>query len=205
VPGEAIAEAFDSFEKNPHGAAPLSMAAASRQTIQESMRLVMLVRAYQVNGHFAATLDPLGLDTRPPHDELDPKSFGFTEADMDREFFLGTWAGVSGFLSEDRPVRTLREILTRLRETYSGNIGYEVGFGGGGLDRSRFCRLRFFAASRALRRPQAQPKKNPPKPTSTFPNPPPPSTTPNKSTTPNNNNSTCTSPTATAATGCASG
>jgi 2-oxoglutarate dehydrogenase E1 component len=45
---------------------------------------------------------------------------------MDREFFLGTWAGVAGFLSEERPVRTLREILTRLRETYSGNIGYEV-------------------------------------------------------------------------------
>jgi 2-oxoglutarate dehydrogenase E1 component len=78
VPGEAIAEAFDAFEKNPSaGPSPLSVAAASRQTIQESMRLVMLVRAYQVNGHFAATLDPLGLETRPPHDELDPKAFGF--------------------------------------------------------------------------------------------------------------------------------
>lgn len=133
VSGEAIAEAFDAFEKGGGaGASPLAVAAASRQTIQESMRLVMLVRAYQVNGHFAATLDPLGLDARPPHDELDPHSFGFTETDMDREFFLGTWAGVAGFLSEDRPVRTLREILTRLRETYSGNIGYEVCFFGWG-------------------------------------------------------------------------
>lgn len=41
-------------------------------------------------------------------------------------FFLGTW-NMAGFLSENRPIRTLREILTRLRETYSGNIGFEVG------------------------------------------------------------------------------
>lgn len=43
-------------------------------------------------------------------------------------FFLGTW-NMAGFLSENRPIRTLREILTRLRETYSGNIGFEVGCG----------------------------------------------------------------------------
>jgi hypothetical protein len=40
-------------------------------------------------------------------------------------FFLGTW-NMAGFLSENRPIRTLREILTRLRETYCGNIGFEV-------------------------------------------------------------------------------
>jgi 2-oxoglutarate dehydrogenase E1 component len=39
-------------------------------------------------------------------------------------FFIGTWHQ-SGFLSESRPTRTLREILTRLRETYCGSIGYE--------------------------------------------------------------------------------
>lgn len=33
---------------------------------------------------------------------------------------------MAGFLSENRPIRTLREILTRLRETYCGNIGFEV-------------------------------------------------------------------------------
>jgi 2-oxoglutarate dehydrogenase E1 component len=30
-------------------------------------------------------LDPLGLDQRPPNPELDPASYGFTAADMDRE------------------------------------------------------------------------------------------------------------------------
>jgi 2-oxoglutarate dehydrogenase complex dehydrogenase (E1) component-like enzyme len=33
---------------------------------------------------------------------------------------------MAGFLSENRPIRTLREILNRLRETYCGNIGFEV-------------------------------------------------------------------------------
>lgn len=123
VPGEAIAEAYDAFEKG-QVVSPLAAAAVSNQTIQESMKLVMLVRAYQVNGHFAATLDPLGLDARPKNLELDPASYGFTEADLDREFFLGTWS-MSGFLSENRPIRTLREILNRLQETYCGNIGFE--------------------------------------------------------------------------------
>lgn len=39
----------------------------------------------QVNGHFAATLDPLGLDKRPTNLELDPATYGFTERDLDRE------------------------------------------------------------------------------------------------------------------------
>ena len=39
----------------------------------------------QVNGHFMATLDPLGLDQRPTPVELDPALYGFTDKDMDRE------------------------------------------------------------------------------------------------------------------------
>lgn len=33
---------------------------------------------------------------------------------------------MKGFLSEERPIRTLREVLQRLREAYCGTIGYEV-------------------------------------------------------------------------------
>lgn len=40
-------------------------------------------------------------------------------------FFLGTW-NMKGFLSEERPIRTLREVLQRLKESYCGSIGYEV-------------------------------------------------------------------------------
>lgn len=123
VSGEAIAEAYDAFEKGKTGS-PMQLASLSTQTIQESMKLLMLVRSYQVNGHFAAKLDPLGLDNRPTTQELDPAFYGFKETDLDREFFLGSWAQ-AGFLAENRPTRTLREILTRLRETYCGSIGYE--------------------------------------------------------------------------------
>jgi hypothetical protein len=40
-------------------------------------------------------------------------------------FFLGTW-NMKGFLNEERPVQTLRQVLDRLKETYCGTIGYEV-------------------------------------------------------------------------------
>lgn len=118
-----MAEAYDAWERG-EVSSPLAAAAVSNQTIQESQRLLLLVRAYQVMGHFASQLDPLGSDARPSPAELDPAFYGFSEADLDREFFLGTW-NQEGFLSESRPVRTLREILTRLRETYCGSIGYE--------------------------------------------------------------------------------
>jgi 2-oxoglutarate dehydrogenase E1 component len=48
VSGEAIAEAFDSFEKGKI-TSPMMQASLSTQTIQESMRLILMVRAYQVN------------------------------------------------------------------------------------------------------------------------------------------------------------
>eukprot|EP00897_Mesotaenium_endlicherianum_P004573 jgi/Mesen1/4143/ME000218S03262 len=56
--------------------------------------------------------------------ELDPALYGFSEGDLDREFFLGVW-NMSGFLHENRPVQTLRAILQRLEQTYCGSIGYE--------------------------------------------------------------------------------
>lgn len=124
VPPEAVAEAYDAFERGEGGGHPLAVAAISNQSTQESMKLMLLVRSYQVMGHYAANLDPLGLDKRPDPADLDPAAYGFTETDLDREFFLGMW-NTEGFLSEQRPVRTLRDITTRLREAYCGSIGYE--------------------------------------------------------------------------------
>ena len=84
----------------------------------------MLIRAYQISGHSIANLDPLALEERAMPISLDPSLYGFSEDDMDRDFFIGTWK-MKGFLSEDRPVQTLRQILTRLKETYCGTVGYE--------------------------------------------------------------------------------
>jgi 2-oxoglutarate dehydrogenase E1 component len=108
---KSVDESWDTFFQNFTGQASTNVG-LSGQTIQESMRLLLLVRAYQVNGHMKAKLDPLGLDDREIPRELDPALYGFTEADLDREFFLGVWR-MSGFLSENRPVQTLRAILSR--------------------------------------------------------------------------------------------
>jgi hypothetical protein len=47
---ESISEAFHAFQygKTPAAASPLSAAGLSNQTIQESMRLLLLIRAHQV-------------------------------------------------------------------------------------------------------------------------------------------------------------
>ncbi|CAD5172470.1 unnamed protein product [Musa acuminata subsp. malaccensis] len=119
----SVDESWDNFFRNFVGQAATSPG-ISGQTIQESMRLLLLVRAYQVNGHMKAKLDPLGLEEREIPEDLDLGLYGFTEADLDREFFLGVWR-MAGFLSDNRPVQTLREILNRLEQAYCGNVGYE--------------------------------------------------------------------------------
>ena len=40
-------------------------------------------------------------------------------------FFIGTW-NMKGFLNEDRPVQTLRQVLTKLQNAYCSTTGYEV-------------------------------------------------------------------------------
>ncbi|KAF5742660.1 putative 2-oxoglutarate dehydrogenase [Tripterygium wilfordii] len=119
----SVDESWDNFFRNFVGKVE-SPSGLSGQTIQESMSLLLLVRAYQVNGHMKAKLDPLGLEKREVPDDLDPAFHGFTEADLDREFFLGVLR-MSGFMSDNRPMQTLRSILTRLQQAYCGSIGYE--------------------------------------------------------------------------------
>jgi 2-oxoglutarate dehydrogenase E1 component len=70
-----------------------------------------------VRGHLEADLDPLGLEKRGHHPELDYCTYGFTETDLDREIFINNLFG--------RERACLREILAILRETYCGKIGVE--------------------------------------------------------------------------------
>ncbi len=77
----------------------------------------MLIRAYRVRGHLLADLDPLGLAGDKQHPELDPKAYGFTDADLEREFFLDNVLGLEK--------ATLGRIVEILRQTYSAKIGVE--------------------------------------------------------------------------------
>ena len=109
----------DAAAGKPAAAAPAEAAdpAATRRATLDSLLALMLIRAHRVRGHLLANLDPLYLQQVPPHPELEPYSYGFTEADWDRPIFIDN---VLGF-----ETATLREILQRVRETYCGNIGVE--------------------------------------------------------------------------------
>jgi 2-oxoglutarate dehydrogenase E1 component len=83
----------------------------------DTRRAFQLMHAYRVRGHLESTLDPLGMDTRPPCPDLQPETYGFSAADYDRPIFLG---GALGF-----DTVTLAELLTTLRAIYSGTMGFE--------------------------------------------------------------------------------
>ncbi len=89
----------------------------SRAVVSDSLRAFLLMRSYQVRGHLMADLDPLGLMERKYHPELDPKTYGFTESDMDRPIMMGGALGID--------TAPLRDIVKLLQDTYSGTIGVE--------------------------------------------------------------------------------
>ena len=104
-----------------HAAKAAAKAVANGAAVHEetlnAIRAVMMIRAYRIRGHLIANLDPLGLEAPKPHPELDPASYGFTEADMDRMLFINNMLGLEQ--------ATLREILAILRRTYCSTIGVE--------------------------------------------------------------------------------
>ncbi len=84
---------------------------------KDSVRAIMLIRAYRIRGHLIANLDPLFLQKKEEHPELRPETYGFTKKDFNRKIFLD---GVLGLQYGD-----LNQILKILKKTYSSNIGYE--------------------------------------------------------------------------------
>lgn len=83
----------------------------------DSVKALMLIRAYRARGHLEANLDPLDLREFEEHPELDPAHYGFAGSDYERRIYLN---GVLGF-----EYATLTEILEALKKTYCGTIGVE--------------------------------------------------------------------------------
>lgn len=105
---------------------PASFTASQERVVMDNMRVLQLIRAFQVRGHFLANLDPLGLMApRMHHKELELSHYGFSDEDLSRTFNLGFMPGFQGFVEKGRPTVTLKQIYQRLKETYCGNIGYE--------------------------------------------------------------------------------
>ncbi|MGN6465603.1 MAG: 2-oxoglutarate dehydrogenase E1 component [Rhizobiaceae bacterium] len=88
------------------------------QQTRDSIRAIMMIRAYRMRGHLHANLDPLGI-AKPLEDynELSPQNYGFTEADYDRPIFLDNVLGLE--------FATVREMLDILQRTYCSTLGVE--------------------------------------------------------------------------------
>ena len=88
-----------------------------KQATKDSVRSIMLIRAYRIRGHLIANLDPLSLQKKEEHLELKPETYGFTMNDYNRKIFLD---GVLGL-----QYANLTQILKILKKTYCSTIGYE--------------------------------------------------------------------------------
>jgi 2-oxoglutarate dehydrogenase E1 component len=89
----------------------------TEQSTKDSVRAIMLIRAYRIRGHLIADLDPLGIQKREQHSELKPETYGFNKNDFSRKIFLD---GVLGLQHAN-----LKEIMEILKKTYCSKIGYE--------------------------------------------------------------------------------
>jgi 2-oxoglutarate dehydrogenase E1 component len=83
----------------------------------DSMRVMMLIRAFRLRGHLEANLDPLALVAIEPHSDLDPHSYDFEDADYDRPIFCDGHLGLE--------FATLPEIILAARAIYCGTLGIE--------------------------------------------------------------------------------
>ena len=92
-------------------------AADVQQATRDSIRALWLIRAYRARGHFYAWLDPLGLEAPKNEEELDPRSYGFTDADFDRPIFLDHVLGLE--------FGSVRQITSILQRTYCLTLGVE--------------------------------------------------------------------------------
>jgi 2-oxoglutarate dehydrogenase E1 component len=88
-----------------------------QQATRDSVRALMLIRAYRMRGHLHANLDPLGLEPPKDHEELDPRSYGFSDTDLDRRIFIDHVLGLE--------FGTLRQIVAILQRTYCQTLGVE--------------------------------------------------------------------------------
>ena len=90
---------------------------AVERAVLDSIRAIMIIRAHRIRGHLVADLDPLGLRDEAIHPELDPKSYGFTEEDLDRPIFIDNVLGLQ--------IASMREIIDLVRRTYCGTFALQ--------------------------------------------------------------------------------
>ena len=88
-----------------------------QRAVLDSLRALMIIRAYRIRGHLVADLDPLKMRNEALHPELDPASYGFADGDMDRLIFIDNVLGLQ--------VASLRTIMEILKWTYCGTFALQ--------------------------------------------------------------------------------
>ncbi|MEM1150814.1 MAG: thiamine pyrophosphate-dependent enzyme, partial [Pseudomonadota bacterium] len=87
------------------------------QQVQDSIRALMMIRAYRIRGHLMADLDPLDLEDRGSFPEMEPETYGFGPDDLDRPIFIDNVLGLE--------YATVRDMLDILKRTYCSTIGIQ--------------------------------------------------------------------------------
>ena len=116
----AVPDAKGAGKKIAEKAAEVGVALSDAQiqrAVLDSIRAIMIIRAYRIRGHLAADLDPLGITERGNHPELDPESYGFTDADMDRPIFIDKVLGLE--------TASMRQIIEIVKRTYCGTFALQ--------------------------------------------------------------------------------
>ena len=117
IPSWAKGKPFEEkLENLEHKNSSLSSEEIRKASI-DSLRAVMMIRAYRARGHLEAKTDPLNLEKKEEHPELNPEFYGFTKNDYDRPIFIDNVLGIE--------TASLRQILSTLKDTYCGSIGVE--------------------------------------------------------------------------------
>lgn len=105
------------FAKKVEQRSPKLSANDVASAVRDSIRALMLIRAYRIRGHLIADLDPLKIEQSSVHPELTPEHYGFKDEDLDREIFIDHVLGL-----ETASLRTIMDILQR---TYCGTFAIE--------------------------------------------------------------------------------
>lgn len=88
-----------------------------KRAVLDSIRALMIIRAYRIRGHLVADLDPLGMRAGTPHPELDPRTYGFSDADLDRPIFIDNVLGLTH--------ASMRQIIDIVKRTYCGTFALQ--------------------------------------------------------------------------------
>ncbi|HEX6136517.1 MAG TPA: 2-oxoglutarate dehydrogenase E1 component [Casimicrobiaceae bacterium] len=114
VPHAAVVESFRELARNRR----IAGAMVDETTMHKQVLVLRLIGKYRTLGMFQADLDPLKRHEPPYIADLDLRTYGFTDADLDTPFDVGSFkAG---------PARMrLREIIDALKDTYTRTFGAE--------------------------------------------------------------------------------